>query len=113
MPPDGNISSTAQILEASRSAIALIEGKSADDLRNDSNLTHALEQQIEIVGEASMRTSAEFRAAHPEIDWRQIKLAGRKITHSLARMNADDLFKFCDTDLRRMIPLLEKILDVA
>lgn len=51
-------------------------GKSIDDLIADAVLQRACVRAIEIIGEATKKIPDNFRAQHPQIDWR--KMAGMR-----------------------------------
>ena len=60
------------MLQACDRLARFIANKSAQDLIDDELLRSAVERQIEIIGEAARRVSAEYRESHPEVPWRPI-----------------------------------------
>lgn len=46
-----------------------VAGVTFDDYMADDMVRLAVERELTIIGEAMKRTSASFRAAHPEIPW--------------------------------------------
>jgi uncharacterized protein with HEPN domain len=58
------------MLDASRQAIAFVQGRRRNDLDADLQLTLALTRLVEIVGEAAKNVSDEERQQHSEVPWR-------------------------------------------
>jgi uncharacterized protein with HEPN domain len=57
------------MLDASREAVSFIQGRTSEDLTRDRMLLLSLVKEIEIVGEAASRVSAEYKAAATGIPW--------------------------------------------
>lgn len=57
------------IIEAANEAIDFASGRSEEDLSTSRMLARSLERQIEIVGEAANKISAELQKDTPEIPW--------------------------------------------
>jgi uncharacterized protein with HEPN domain len=55
------------MLDASRQAIAFVQGRRRNDLDTDLQLTLALTRLVEIVGEAAKNVSDEERQRHSEV----------------------------------------------
>lgn len=74
MPPEskGDLALVWDMVDAGRSVMSFVAGKSLDDFRTDIMLRMTFERGIEIIGEAVRRISPEFQAAHPQIPWRKI-----------------------------------------
>ena len=53
------------MLQAAEAILRHIAGRSRDDYEREELLRHAVERNIEIIGEAARRLSAEFRERHP------------------------------------------------
>ena len=66
----------ADILEA----IDLIESWTAHEAHDDLYRSAVL-RQLGIIGEAAANLSDAFRAAHPEIAWRQVVARGNNLIH--------------------------------
>jgi uncharacterized protein with HEPN domain len=60
------------ILSAAKLALEFIEGMNELQFMADAKTQAAVTRQVEIMGEAAKRLSAEFRDSHPEIPWREI-----------------------------------------
>jgi uncharacterized protein with HEPN domain len=78
------------MLEHSREALAMIQGKTRSDLDTNRTLNLALVRLLEIVGEAASRIPKEERQRYPEIDWPQIVGLRNRLIHG---------YDFVDFDL--------------
>ena len=60
------------ILDHSREALGMIQGKKRSDLDSNRMLELSLVRLVEIIGEAATRVGAESREKYPSIPWLQI-----------------------------------------
>lgn len=60
------------IAEAARAIEHFLTGIDSDEFEIDDLRQSAILQKLTIIGEASARLSAEFRASHSQIEWRDI-----------------------------------------
>ncbi|WP_201987159.1 HepT-like ribonuclease domain-containing protein [Hymenobacter rubidus] len=66
----------------------------------DEVMSRAIVKSIEIIGEATKNLPAEWREAHPEIQWRNIARMRDKLTHH-----------YFDTDFEFVWVVLQKLID--
>ncbi len=97
------------MLEYSREAVSLVQGKTRADLGTERVLNLALVRLIEIVGEAANRVSMEMRASHPEIPWAQMTSMRNRLVHGYDFVDFDILWQTVIEDLPALIAALEKI----
>jgi len=71
------------ILESIYKALEFTENVSFDEYKSNAMLRYAVVKCVEIVGEASYKLSNEFRAKHPEIEWREIIAMRHILVHGL------------------------------
>lgn len=82
----------------------------ADMLRQD-----AVMRRIEVIGEASTRLSNEFRNAHPEVEWRDIRDMRNFLIHVYDQVDYDKVWDTVQQDLTPLLTFVERIIaeDVA
>jgi uncharacterized protein with HEPN domain len=70
-----------------------VKGRSRDDLDSDMLLQSAVLHQLLILGEAVRRLSGDFRAVHPEIDWRGYVGQRNVLIHQYDLVDLDEIWK--------------------
>ena len=98
------------MLEQSREALAMIQGKTRSDLDADRTLNLALVRLLEIVGEAASRIPKEERQKCPDIDWPQIVGLRNRLIHGYDFVDFDLLWQITNDDLPPLVDQREKIL---
>lgn len=98
------------MLEHTREAITLTQGKTRADLDRDRVLSLALVRLLEIVGEAAGRVSKEACARHPEIPWPEIIGLRNRLIHGYDAVDYDILWQIITDDLPALVTLLETAL---
>lgn len=97
--------------EALAVASEFVAGRSKDDFVSDRQARSAVMYELIVVGEAAGRLSEELRAAHPEIEWRQIISFRNRATHAYFTVDWDIVFDIVTDDLPRlraaMAPIIE------
>ena len=69
------------MLDAANEAMGFARGKSRKHLEHDRMLTLALLKDLEIIGEAANRVSAEARSECPELPWKDIVGMRNQLIH--------------------------------
>jgi uncharacterized protein with HEPN domain len=69
----------------------------------------ALERVIELVGEAASRLSDTFRAAHPEILWREIIGLRNVLIHAYAGVDHRRVWQIATVDVPELVAALKAI----
>jgi len=100
-----------QILDQARKALAFTEGKSLDDVLNDEVLGLALIRLLEVVGEAANRVSAQTRAAHPAVHWREWIDTRNRVIHGYDTVEVRIVFRIIRNNLPPLVAELERILN--
>jgi uncharacterized protein with HEPN domain len=57
------------------------QGKSYEDLIDDEVWQRAIVRSLEIIGEASKKVDADYRAKYPQIEWRKMSQMRDKLIH--------------------------------
>ena len=89
MKSDGDAVRLQHLLDASRKAVSIAEGKQRDDLEQDEILSLALVRLLEIIGEAAKHLSETFRASHPDIPWRLMAGTRDRLIHGYFDVDYD------------------------
>ncbi len=97
------------MLDSTREAVELTQGKSRADLDNDRVLSLALVRLLEIVGEAANRVTTATRQQNADIPWSQIVSLRNRLIHGYDTINLDILWKILTDDLPALIDQLKRI----
>ena len=98
------------MLDHSREAVDMTEGKRREDLKSDRILELALVRLIEIVGEAAVKMNPEGQAECPLIPWREVIGMRNRLIHGYDSVDLDVLWDTIENDLPPLIKELERIL---
>jgi uncharacterized protein with HEPN domain len=98
------------MLDASREAISIARGRTAEEAASDRVLALALVKLIEIIGEAASKVTREFQEAHSEIPWRQITGMRHVLVHDYDRIDFDRVWATIGVDLPALAGALEAVL---
>lgn len=105
MPSDDSVY-VGHMLDMSKKATRLAQGKDRAEFDRDEALQLALAHLIQIIGEAARRVSPEFREAHPQIPWRAIVGMRHKIVHDYMEVDEDIVW---DTVRHELLPLVTQL----
>ena len=75
------------MLDAAEAVATFVAGRGQDDYEADRMLRSAVERQVEIIGEAAGKVSADFQSAHPEIPWRGIVAQRHVLAHDYGEVD--------------------------
>ena len=98
------------MLDAAREAIAFAAGLQRTDIDERRMLVLAVLKDIEIVGEAAARVSAETRALLPAIPWTEIVGMRNRLIHAYFDVDLDRVWDTLTVDLPALVGLLEDAL---
>ena len=105
--------SLRHMLDYSRKALAMTEGRVREDLASDEVLCLALTRVVEIIEEAATRVSLAEQQCHGQIPWPQIIGMRNRLVHGYDAVDVDILWDIVQQDLPLLIELLGKIVDGA
>jgi uncharacterized protein with HEPN domain len=66
-------------------------------------------RQLTIVGEATKRVSAEFRASHSEVPWRRVAWFRDVVVHGYSRVDVQEVWRIVQEDLPTLVTLREPL----
>lgn len=76
----------------------------------DEFLKPGLIRELEVVGEASIHVSAEFRAAHPQWPWKEMRDTRNRLIHGYADVKLRVVWDTVQDDLPGLIEKIEQVL---
>lgn len=98
------------IAYAARKVVAFTAKIEREDLVRDERTLAAVLYEITVMGEAVKRLSKEFRAAHPQIPWRDIAGMRDWLIHHYDRLDYDRVWGVVRTHIPELLTRLEPLL---
>ncbi|HJH25470.1 MAG TPA: hypothetical protein C5S37_01580 [Methanophagales archaeon] len=98
------------ILDAAREVLEFSTGKSRFDLDTDRMLNLSLVHLLEIIGEAAVGVSAEFRTKYPNVPWNEIVGMRNRLIHGYYDIDLDIVWRTVEEDIPPLVTELEKII---
>ncbi len=98
------------MLDAARSAVSFVAGKTLKQYLHDPLLRSAVERQVEIIGEAVRFVSGETRARAPHIPWLQIRAQRHRLAHEFGEVDHRVMWEIATVYAPRLIDNLENLL---
>jgi uncharacterized protein with HEPN domain len=105
-----DLSRLHHIQDAAKEALLFMSGKTRKDLANDRMLQLAVVKDLEIIGEAAGRISAECRARHPEIPWVVMVGMRNRLTHAYFSIDLDIVWESVRNNLTPLVEDLERVI---
>ena len=90
------------VANAVRSVVGFVADRSKFEFDSDMLLQSAVLHQLLVLGEAVRRLTAEFRAAHPEIDWRGYAGLRNVLIHQYDNVDLDEVWKIVVDELPKL-----------
>lgn len=75
------------------------EGKAKEDIIKDEVLSRAIIRSIAIIGEASKKLDAAFKAGHPEIEWKKMSGTRDRLIHDYLGVDFDIIWNIIEEKL--------------
>lgn len=101
-------------LQHIRESIALIEeytkGVGEDAFSESSGIQDQVVRRLEIIGEAVKNLPNDFRAAHPEVRWKEVAGMRDKLIHAYFSVDLELLWVVIKDDLPALKKDIEKLL---
>lgn len=107
--PNRDRQSLEDMLVAARKIIDYAKDTTRESLPSVPMRLDAVLYEIVVLGEAARRLSAELRAAHAEVPWREIIGMRSIVTHGYDEIDDDELWQVIQRDLPDLIQRLENI----
>jgi uncharacterized protein with HEPN domain len=97
------------VLEAAERAASYIEGLTRVEFKASQVVRAAVVREIEIMGEASRRLSAEFKDSHPDIPWKDLARLRDMYIHAYDRINYDRVWRAANGLLPGVVKTIRSI----
>lgn len=97
------------MLRAAREIEQMLGDSDLGQFLSNLTLMRAIERNLEIIGEAARRLSTTFRAAHPDIPWRQVIGQRNILAHEYGQIDHESLFRTASEDVPLLIEELSRI----
>jgi uncharacterized protein with HEPN domain len=110
MPPEDSLY-LAHMLETARKAAGKVSGMDFQRFLADENLQLACVHLVQVIGEAASRVSAETRARHPGVPWRQVVGMRHRVVHDYLDVDLEIVWQVVSRDLAPVIAQLEHIVE--
>lgn len=89
----------ADMLVESDDALEFVEGFDLASFLSDRRTRKAVAYSIQIMGEAARGISLQFKADHPEVEWREIVGMRHRIVHEYGAVNFRIVWSVVQEDL--------------
>ena len=98
------------MLDHSKEALTLMQGRTRSDLVSDRMLELSIVRLLEIVGEAANRVSSALKTRLPSIPWPQMISLRNRLIHGYDAVDLDILWEIIKCDVPQLIDDLETYL---
>ncbi len=83
---------------------------SREEFRGDETLKRAFARSLEIIGEAAKKVPDEFRAEHPQVEWRAMAGTRDRLIHGYFGVDYDLVWDVVHTKIPALKREIERIL---
>jgi uncharacterized protein with HEPN domain len=97
------------MIDAIRAVERDIDGVTEAEFRSNEMLQDAVIRQIQILGEACKRLSADLKGAHADVPWRDIAGMRDKLVHDYFGVDVETVWLTARDDLPELVTRLEAI----
>lgn len=94
------------MLTAGRAVLLFVDGRTFEHYESDLLLRSAVERQVEIIGEASRQVSKEFKAQHPNVNWKGIEAQRHVLAHDYGEIKNDRLWEVATQFVPELVSFL-------
>ncbi|MBS1258933.1 MAG: hypothetical protein MAG551_01997 [Candidatus Scalindua arabica] len=99
------------MLDAALEAQTFMKDITQESLREDRKTAQAVVRSIEVIGEAAVNVSKEFKEMHPDIPWKKIAGMRNWLIHAYFDVDYNHIWSTVQKDLPVLVPQLKKLLN--
>jgi uncharacterized protein with HEPN domain len=96
------------ILEAGNKVLSFTAGMSFDDFIADDKTIDAVVRNFEIIGEAANRVPEDFKAGHPEIEWRRMIGLRNRVIHEYFGIDYETVWKIRNENIIELLDFIKQ-----
>jgi uncharacterized protein with HEPN domain len=104
---DRDLGVLVDILVAARDLLEFKLGITREEFQQSKLHQSAILHQLVVIGEASRRLSAEFRAQHPEVPWPQVIALRNFVIHEYDQIDLAVVWNICERHVPELIAFCE------
>lgn len=97
------------MLEATDKVASFVQGMPQEQFLLDDKTQYAVVRGLEIIGEAAKKIPDAFKAANPQIPWREVSGMRDKLVHDYFGVNAEVVWKTVVEDVPSIARFLRAI----
>ncbi len=97
------------VLIAARKILRYTDGVSQDEFARNEMLQDAVMRQVQIIGEAASRTSAEMRERHPDVPWHEMVGMRHRLVHDYRQIDLLRVWDAARTSIPQLIAAVEPL----
>jgi uncharacterized protein with HEPN domain len=97
--------------DAAQKILSYTNGMSFDDFITDDKTIDAVVRNFEIIGEAANRVPDDFKADHPEIEWRRMTGLRNRIIHEYFGINYATVWKIKEENIPELADFVQQAID--
>jgi uncharacterized protein with HEPN domain len=86
-----------------------VAGLTAESFLANETVQRAVERDLEIIGQAALRVSGEFRTQHPELPWAPIIAQRNVLAHEYGDIDFLRIWRVATVDVPELIRLLDSL----
>ena len=99
------------ILEAGNKILSFTSGMSFYDFIADDKTIDAVVRNFEIIGEAVNRVPEDFKASHPEIEWRRMIGLRNRVIHEYFGIDYETVWKIRNENIPDLLDFIKQAID--
>jgi len=98
------------MLESAEAAISHLDSKKREDLDTDRLLLNGVVRELEILGEAASKISADIREQYPNLPWREMIGMRNRLIHAYFDVDHQAVWRVVKEHLPSLVDNLKEIL---